>query len=336
VNPAYQDNWTSVYITDALTGLEALPEKSIHCAITSPPYWGLRSYLSADDSNKSLELGAEKTPEEYVERLVNIFRELRRVLRDDGTLWINLGDSYASSGVSGINNTAKLGYGIDGSKRLPNEVNPKMVGQVFGRAPTAPGFKTKDLVGLPWMVAFALRADGWSLRSDIIWSKPNPMPESVTDRPTRSHEYLFLLTKSPRYYFDQDAVREKYGDASKNGGPSKQGGNKYDGIKPTIGSATGRMGPGERHHPGRNLRSVWNIATRPYAGSHYATMPLDLVYPCVKAGSPEGGTVLDPFSGSGTTLLAARKLGRKSIGIDLDQRNLKLTKERLGPQGVLL
>ncbi len=366
MKPAYHDEWTQMYVGDALACAEALPEKSVHCLVTSPPYHGLRSYLPAGHPDKALELGTEPTVAEYVEKLVAIFRALRPALRDDSTLWVNLGDRF-----------------------LPN----------------------KQLAGVPWRFAFAMQDDGWILRMDNIWSKPSCMPESVTDRPTKSHEYLFLLTKSPRYFYDQQAVREPHtmkpqrrfarDTYGSNGVPGKQMVNQ---AKPLSDE------PRQFGHPsGRNLRSVWNITTKPFRGSHYAVMPPDLVYPCVKAGSSEYGvcstcgspykraveskrepranrlqafgsavkagagriyepvvesrtvgwrpscpchsseelarlngaatipaTVLDPFAGSGTTLYAARKLGRKSVGFDLDARNVKLVEGRLGNQGVLL
>lgn len=285
----------------------------------------MRSYLPADHPDKAIELGAEKTPEEYVEKLVEVFRALRRALRDDGTLWLNLGDSYAAGGTGGkpSNKSTLSQHGDNGRSPFLDNIGD-------GRLRFAPpGYKPKDLVGIPWAVAFALRSDGWYLRSDIIWSKPNAMPESVTDRPTKSHEYMFLLTKSPRYYFDREAVREAH--------------SRLWGEEDGRGIYAGKGNPDQKennmhvlsHPAGRNIRSVWNIATRPYPGSHYAVFPPDLIYPCIKAGTSEGDIVLDPFMGSGTTALAARKLGRRSIGFDLDERNIKQVEERLGLQGVM-
>ncbi len=263
---------------DVLDELAGLPDGSVHCVVTSPPYWGLRDYSSVG------QIGLEPTPELYVARIVEVFREVRRVLRADGTCWVNLGDSYATE--RGRNDTSAADrarmskdYGAgQGAGIVPVNVERKAL-----RHPT----KQKDLVGIPWRVAFALQTDGWYLRSDIIWAKPNPMPESVTDRPTKSHEYVFLLTRSPRYYFDQEAVREAY-----------QG---YDGRTKT--EISGASQNGERAHEnyanreghdrwpgtGRNVRSVWDIPTQPYPEAHFATYPEELVRRCVLAGSSEHG-----------------------------------------------
>lgn len=396
LKPSYQNNWATVYATDALSGAKLLEPQSVHCIVTSPPYWGLRSYLDKDDPKKALELGAEKTPGEYVEKLVEIFRVLRPVLRDDGTLWLNLGDSYARDGgdtTYSSSNTRQQAY-------MDRAAYPSGSGS---KKRTAAGLKVKDLVGSPWLAAFALRADGWYLRRDIIWNKPNPMPESVTDRPTSSHEYVFLLSKKPRYFFDNEAVREKYNPTtlSRNAYARNKVGKGIDenGASHTKGQDDGIMI--EANPSGRNIRSVWTIATRPFSGAHYACFPPDLVYPCVKAGTSEYGvcgecsapwervverkamevrpgpsaglygsrttdgingtmlepaesktvgwqptcshesetvpaTVLDPFMGSGTTAYAARKLGRRSIGFDLDEKNIALIEERMGSQEVLL
>ncbi len=245
---------------DALTALRELPDGLAQVCVTSPPYWGLRDY------GVEGQLGLETTPEEYVERLVEIMREVRRVLRDDGTLWLNLGDSYAGAGHDGGTNSLET-----------NRREQRMFG---GKRPIA-GLKPKDLCGMPWRVAFALQADGWWLRSDIIWAKPNPMPESVTDRPTRSHEYLFLLTKRARYYYDADAIRED--------GPTytrKAGGYKgRNGKNASRFPGKGGFGDSDVTTTGRNKRSVWQIATKPFRGAHFATFPPALVEPCVLAGS---------------------------------------------------
>jgi DNA modification methylase len=253
-----------------------LADESIQCVVTSPPYWGLRDYGTEG------QLGLESTPEAYVANLVAVFREVRRVLRPDGTLWLNLGDSYAN----------------------------------------------KQLQGIPWRVAFALQADGWWLRSDIIWAKPNPMPESVTDRPTRSHEYLFLLTKSARYYYDAQAIAEPavYG-------PERAGSRAgyAVGVKGhnTDGRPNFRSSRGDRWTETRNKRDVWAIQTRPFNGAHFATMPVDLVEPCIKAGSRPGDVVLDPFSGAGTVGVVATRFGRHAIGVDLNPAYNEMARERL-------
>jgi DNA modification methylase len=309
-------NWLTVHIGDNRDILPTLPAESVHCVVTSPPYWGLRDYGAPE------QLGLEPTPEEYVANLVAVFRDVRRVLRDDGTVWLNLGDSYAADGRG------------TGGNRV--ETSPKQRtnhGSYFRDAVRAVrhGLKPKDLVGVPWRVAFALQADGWYLRSDIIWSKPNPMPESVTDRPTKSHEYVFLLAKSARYYFDQEAVREA--SIGQNEHDLTGPGYKAPGQTPQTGSRVRNVGgrsdgftrmPGgasewaENGRPGRNIRSVWSIATQPYPGAHFAVFPEALVEPCVKAGCPEGGTVLDPFAGSGTVGLVANRLSRRAVLIDLN------------------
>ena len=361
-------DWLDVRIGDCRQVLDTLPEASVHCVVTSPPYWGLRDYgtgtwvggdqrmecpechgatetpesAARDEacprcsgmgtihcdhvqrSNKhggtsnrpgleaqtyeyrdtcgkcgatrvDRQLGLEPTPEEYVANMVDVFRKVRRVLRDDGTLWLNLGDSYASD---------MKGSGGPTPKQASNS------GSFYQPIRLQHGLKPKDLVGIPWRVAFALQADGWYLRSDIIWAKPNPMPESVTDRPTKSHEYMFLLSKSPRYFFDQEAVRE-----------AQEG----DG---------GRTRQDAEVSAGRNIRTVWTIATKPYPGAHFAVFPPALVEPCVKAGCPEGGVVLDPFAGSGTVGMVANKLSRRAVLIDLNPEYADQIDERTA-QGVL-
>ena len=245
--------------------LPTLPERSVHCVVASPPYWGLRDYGHAE------QIGLESTPEEYVANMVAVFRKVRRVLRDDGTVWLNLGDSYGNPSA-GRNDTDHMADGRPGGMSSKHEGTTKH---------TANTVKPKDLVGIPWRVAFALQADGWYLRSDIIWSKPNPMPESVTDRPTKSHEYVFLLSKSQRYYFDQEAVREPH---TATIGPRRDNGEGDRFVD--LGMYSGRVGNPEA---GRNIRSVWTIATQPYPGAHFATFPPALVEPCVKAGTSERG-----------------------------------------------
>jgi DNA modification methylase len=286
-----------------------LADGSVHCAVTSPPYWGLRDY------GEPGQIGLERLPGEYVTRLVEVFREVRRVLRDDGTLWLNLGDSYATQSPIRMRN--RIGYG---SRPKDHPLTPK---------PSDIGYRHKDLIGIPWRVAFALQADGWYLRSDIIWAKPNPMPESVTDRPTRAHEYLFLLAKSERYYYDADAVREPH--ATPRPFRGKDAKTIYRGA--ISGGADNCYAPGPSGYGqpegGRNRRSVWTVATRPYKGAHFAVMPARLAVPCVKAGCPRGGIVLDPFAGAGTTVLVAEALGRRGIGLDLSPKYLRMARRRI-------
>jgi DNA modification methylase len=248
--------------------------------------------------------------------MVAVFREVRRVLKPSGTCWLNLGDSYVSSNSAQVPDTMRGASGKHGEHLTGTAVRPPMI----------QGLASKNLVGIPWRVAFALQADGWYLRSDIIWSKPNPMPESVTDRPTKSHEYLFLLTKSARYYFDADAVKEAatWGEwnSSKSFSPNGQR------AKMAVGTAGGEQWNGTGTHAdenksGRNIRSVWTIATRPYPGAHFAVFPPELPERCIKAGSPANGTVLDPFGGSGTVGMVAQKLGRRAVLIDLNPDYIK-------------
>jgi DNA modification methylase len=388
-----------VIVSDALTGLKLLPDESVNCCVTSPPYYGLRDYGVVG------QLGLEKSPEEYVARMVEVFREVKRVLRKDGTVWLNLGDSY--SGSRGDRDTActderyKRGGHIDyHSVRPTANVN---------------GCKPKDLIGIPWRVAFALQSDGWWLRSDIVWAKPNPMPESVTDRPTRSHEYIFLLTKSARYWYDAAAIAEPMTDStyrrlSQPSFESQTGGPK----DPLAGNRSSRLALGNLHerlvkqekwgdrfvgyeewrktNSFRNARSVWTIATFPFPGPHYATFPPELARRCILAGCPAtvcatcgkpwipvteatghigrreaahaangrptkcdstgwaparrrtgqwqstcdcaadtmAGTVLDPFSGSGTTVYVAHGCGRRGIGLELNAKDCKMAQERNG------
>lgn len=279
----------TLYHGDALAVLRELPAESAHCCVTSPPYWGLRDY------GVNGQIGLEGTPEEYVDRLVEIFREVRRVLRDDGTLWLNLGDSYAntSAGAGGL------------GKQWSNHGTVQMRG-IMKDIPR--GLKPKDLVGVPWRVAFALQADGWYLRSDIIWAKPNPMPESVTDRPTKAHEYLFLLAKSDQYYYDADAITEVAITEVNAPFAGRQGTSEYHARSGGIGT-----------NGVRNRRSVWTVATRPFPDAHFATFPPKLIEPCILAGSPVDGVVLDPFAGAATTLVTAYQHGRRAIGIELSR-----------------
>jgi DNA modification methylase len=317
-----------VLVGDCLEVLPTLPAASAHCVVTSPPYWGLRDY------GHDGQLGLERTPDEYVERLVSVFRLVRRVLRDDGTVWLNLGDSYANTGgVSQPHRNVGTGgfAGSDGRRTQPYA----LAGGGFSR-PVAlgNGLKPKDLVGIPWRVAFALQADGWYLRSDIIWHKPNPMPESVTDRPTKSHEYIFLLTKSERYHYDHEAIKEPSVDPESHEGYRPRNPNGHGAVGGKL--AATRQGFFSKARAGvtyevRNKRSVWTIATAPYPEAHFATYPPELIRPCILAGSPQGGTVLDPFNGSGTTGLVALQHHRRYIGIELNPEYARLTRTRLAP-----
>ena len=315
----------TVIFGDALEGLKLLESESIDACITSPPYYNLRDYGKDD------QIGQESTPEEYIENLVCVFREVRRVLKDDGTLWLNIADSYAGSG-KGRNKkgvTCAIGQIQTGSK-----------GAWMGtlKKTTANSCKPKDMIGIPWMLAFALRNDGWYLRQDIIWHKPNPMPESVKDRCTKSHEYIFLLSKSPRYYFDSEAISEPVVDSSRqrfsNRKPKnadalpRYGGKKYT-EHPELFCRT-KSGRAYEFHPKRNKRDVWTVSTKPFKGAHFATFPDTLITPCILAGSREGGVVLDPFCGSGTTLMVANKHGRNGIGIELNEGYEQLIKDRVG------
>ena len=287
---------------DAIEVLKTMPDQCINTCVTSPPYWGLRDYGVAG------QLGLEPTPEEYVANLVEVFREVRRVLRDDGTLWLNLGDSYSGSCQTG---------GV-------NSISGKGKSQPHVKHKRNTNLKPKDLIGIPWMVAFALRADGWYLRQDIIWHKPNPMPESVEDRCTKAHEYIFLLSKSKKYYYDADAIREdpKPGNAGRMSAP-KMG--KHRPIDP-YGQQTKKVYDVIK---GANKRSVWTVATKPFKEAHFATFPPELIEPCVLAGCPVGGVVLDPFVGSGTTLLVATRRHRRSIGIELNPEYIKIAERHL-------
>jgi DNA modification methylase len=270
-----------ILVGDCRERLREMEAGTAQCCVTSPPYFGLRDYGHGE------QMGLEPTPDEFVAGMVDVFREVRRVLRDDGTLWLNIGDSYAGSGK-----------GPAGNLRKENDEANMWRTSASGLIPQ--GCKQKDLIGIPWMLAFALRADGWYLRQDIIWSKPNPMPESVQDRCTKAHEYLFLLSKGPRYYYGAAAIAEQ---------------------------ATGQK-PGNTQET-RNKRSVWEVATQPFSEAHFATYPPALIEPCILAGSPEGATVLDPFGGAGTTGLVADRLRRNAILIEINPEYAALAERRL-------
>lgn len=328
---------------DALECLSGLPDESVQCCVTSPPYWGLRDY------GVKGQYGSEKTPEEYVAKMVATFREVRRVLAKDGTLWLNLGDTYAGGG-----NGAGGSFAKDGIRcALPGSDKNKATRH--GSRGVVNGVKAKDLIGIPWMVAFALRTDGWYLRQDIIWHKPSPIPESVKDRCTKSHEYIFLLSKSPQYYFDADAIAEQCTESSiarlsqdiqsQSGSMRANGGTKTNGPMKAVGKVNGGKGFGKQNHDAtgtgaqsrqfdrpiydkRNKRSVWTVAAAGYAGAHFATFPPNLVEPCILAGSRKGETVLDPFSGTATVGESCQKWGRKFVGIELNPKYIELSKAR--------
>lgn len=335
---------------DCLDSLRRLSDQSIQCCVTSPPYFGLRDY-GVDG-----QIGLEPTPDGYVAALVRVFREVRRVLRNDGTLWLNLGDSYAGSW--GNYGGAKRGKGTQREITTGSKVKGQTERNGLYCPPTArvPGLKPKDLIGIPWRVAFALQQDGWYLRQDIIWHKPNPMPESVKDRCTKAHEYIFLLSKGPKYYFDSEAIKEpmvcgargsefhtgKTGEHQQGRASKKP--RRY--TKPYTGEATkdyessGAQNASETKRrivekilsgeiSGRNKRSVWTVTTKPFKGAHFATFPPDLIEPCVLAGSRVGDMVLDPFNGAGTTGLVALKHGRKYLGLELNPEYCEITVGRL-------
>lgn len=359
--------------------LKTLPDDSVHCCVTSPPYWGLRSYLPADHPDKPKEIGSEPTLQEWVDTMVQVFREVRRVLRPDGTLWLNLGDAYAGGGRGG---------GAVDAKQKTN------VGSLLPPIRLTDGLKAKDLMGQPWRVAFALQADGWWLRQEVIWAKRNPMPESTRDRFTKAHEHVFLLSKQERYFFNFDAVQEPVeggaharipGNKSHKGTEAYEAGDEKHRTKAGLVGYAERMraaqGVGHRQGPPgnpaptpkaalassgndgaysdgkssrmgrgagwrtknnasfdeamavmpdtRNPRSVRWLASEPFSGAHFATYPSELIRPFILAGCPEGGTVLDPFGGSGTTGMEADRQHKHAILIDLDERNIPMARERI-------
>lgn len=285
----------AVMVGDCLAALSTIPDRSVNCCVTSPPYYGLRDY-GVDG-----QIGLEESPDAYVARLVEVFREVRRVLTDDGTLWLNIGDSYSRDPRKGQHKPGHSGM----QAYIYDHGNGRASSTLIGD-----GLKEKDLIGIPWMLAFALRADGWYLRQDIIWNKPNPMPESVTDRCTKAHEYLFLLSKSERYFYDHIAIKE----------PAVKGHARSTfNTGKTAEHQLNRSSDKERVEDGmRNRRSVWTVTPKPYKGAHFAVYPPELIEPCILAGCPEGGTVLDPFGGSGTTGGVALKHGRNAVLCELN------------------
>jgi DNA modification methylase len=354
---------STILIGDARKRLAELPEKSVRCVITSPPYFGLRDYGTADyeggdpncehtisrpDAEKTAkqdervtrgkrteclncgatrvdkQIGLEETPDAYVAEMVALFREVWRVLADDGTLWLNIGDSYAGGGGGNYN---KTGISQAGGQHIANVRNrPEWLDNA--------GVKPKDLIGIPWRVALALQQDGWYLRSDIIWHKPNPMPESVTDRPTKSHEYVFLLTKSAKYYYDHEAVKEPVAEATV--GRMKRGTSAtHKNINGAPGQTKHGLAQPRDYDPDRtvaekrNKRSVWTVNTKPFKGAHFAVMPEALVEPCVLAGSAPGDTVLDPFTGSGTVAVVALRHGRNFVGTELNPDYAEIAQKRI-------
>lgn len=296
-----------ILVGDVLQRLTEVSDKSVRTAITSPPYWGLRDY------GEDRQLGAEPTPQEFVDNLVAVMREVRRTLTDDGTLWLNLGDSYFNAQNSNRNGAGQSALG--GKVRGGGEYKTQK------RSAGALPIKHKDLVGIPWRVAFALQADGWYLRQDIIWAKSNPMPESATDRCTKSHEYIFLLSKTPTYYFNHEAIREPA--TTKNGKPRQFGASNQVG---TMRNDEGRIFEDTGM---RNKRDVWSVPTKPYKGAHFAVFPEALIEPCVLAGSEQGDIVLDPFTGSGTTAVVALRHGRGFIGTELNREYADIAYNRI-------
>ena len=298
----------TILFGDCRESLANITTKCNMC-VTSPPYYGLRDY-----GGESSQIGQEDTPEKYIEEMVKVFRLVRDCLTDDGTLWLNIGDSY-------YNYRPGKSY----PKQTVSKTNQDLPEYTPKRANRLDGYKEKDLIGIPWMLAFALRSDGWYLRQDIIWHKPNPMPESVKDRCTKAHEYLFLLSKNKKYYYDHESIKEK-------AVGERWGGNKpikMNNTKDTDNQFSGLTRPRKMVYDKRNKRSVWTITNRPYKGSHFAVFPPELVENCIKAGSQKGDIILDPFMGSGTTAMVAKQLGRYYIGCELHEDYGNLIKDRL-------
>lgn len=305
-----------IYNETCLQTLQKMPDKFLNCVVTSPPYWGLRDYGHDD------QIGLEKTPAEYVAKMVEIFSEIHRVLKNDGTVWLNLGDTY-TAGIgnrNGMQNSTLAG----GKEYYRNTISEKPLKTLKN------GLKPKNLVGIPWRVAFALQNAGWYLRQDIIWNKPNPMPESVTDRCTKAHEYIFLLTKSAQYFFDNEAIKEPKAQSTtsdtRNNLNGKRRNRNYPGAQQSNGG-TNLGGPDGN----RNRRSIWDISPKPFPDAHFATFPIELPSLCILAGCPENGVVYDPFFGSGTTGEAALKYNRNFIGSEINPDYVKIAENRLAP-----
>ena len=296
----------TILFGDCLETLKQFDEKA-RCCITSPPYYGLRDYGGED-----YQIGQEESPEEYIQKLVEVFREVRNNLTEDGTLWLNIGDSYYNY---------RPGKGQSLVKQTVSATKQDLPDKCARRGNKLEGLKEKDLIGIPWMLAFALRADGWYLRQDIIWHKPNPMPESVRDRCTKSHEYIFLLSKSKNYYYDNEAIKEPAQDWGTRDRTNGKYHNEGTGLQPHSGLT--------KSYSKRNKHSVWSINKKPYKGGHFATYPEELIKPCILAGSEKNDIVLDPFMGSGTTAAVARSLGRYYIGCELHKDYSKLIGERV-------
>jgi len=298
---------SEVILGDSLEVLKTIPDNSVNCCVTSPPYFGLRDYGMEGQA------GLEETPELYISKMTELFNEIWRVLKDDGTVWLNIGDSYAGSGKGGQSEK------VISIERKESRGEYKNKGALYG-------LKPKDLIGIPWMLAFSLRDAGWYLRQDIIWSKPNPMPESVTDRCTKAHEYIFLLSKSAKYYYDNEAIKpicKTFDNGIRDRDNSKL--NNTPGRTRMAGLVT-------NDYERANKRSVWTVTTKPYKEAHFATFPEELIVDCIKAGCPEGGTVLDPFFGAGTTGLVAKKLGRNYIGIELNPKYVEIAERRINKE----
>jgi len=308
-----------ILVGDVRDKLKELPDESVNCVVTSPPYWGLRDY-----GNEG-QIGLEETPQEYISSMTEVFREVRRVLRSDGTLWLNIGDSYKPAGKGSTKagfNERYFGKKFDSDKQSAEENH-------LDRSAFKADVKDKELVGIPWRLAFALSDDGWYLRQDIIWAKPNVMPESVRDRCTKSHEYLFLMTKSPKYYYDHISIKEPVSEVSLKRAQSGWKTNRPSAKTGPEGIDVEVMGSRFVNPQGRNKRDVWFIPTASFKGAHFAVMPERLVEPCILAGCPEGGVVLDPFFGSGTTGVVSKKNNRNYIGIELNPEYAKIAEDRI-------